>query len=229
MSQNSAMRDLVRTMGQAAKQASLQIGASSTDARNKALRLLADKIRTRKEAIFKANELDLNKAAEHDYPTAFIDRLRLTPAIVETMALGCEQIADLPDPIGQVTEKHHRPSGIDVARMRVPLGVIAIIFESRPNVTIDASALTIKSGNAAILRGGKEALESNRMLGALVQEALDEAGLPQNAVQVVGTPDRDFVGELITSPEYIDVLIPRGGKKLISRLEKESRIPMITH
>lgn len=229
MSQNSAMRDLVRTMGQAAKQASLQIGASSTEVRNKALRLLADKIRTRKEAIFKANELDLNKAAEHDYPTAFIDRLRLTPAIVETMALGCEQIADLPDPIGQVTEKHHRPSGIDVARMRVPLGVIAIIFESRPNVTIDTSALTIKSGNAAILRGGKEALESNRMLGALVQEALDEAGLPQNAVQVVGTPDRDFVGELITSPEYIDVLIPRGGKKLISRLEKESRIPMIKH
>ena len=229
MSQNSAMRELVRTMGQAAKQASLQIGASSTDARNKALRLLADKIRTRKDEIFKANELDLKKAAEHDYPAAFIDRLRLTPTIVETMALGCEQIADLPDPIGQVTEKHHRPSGIDVARMRVPLGVIAIIFESRPNVTIDASALTLKSGNAAILRGGKEALDSNRMLGGLVQEALSEAGLPQNAVQVVGTSDRDFVGELITSPEYIDVLIPRGGKKLISRLEKESRIPMIKH
>lgn len=229
MSQNSAMRELVRTMGQAAKQASLQIGASSTDARNKALRLLADKIRTRKDEIFKANELDLKKAAEHDYLAAFIDRLRLTPAIVETMALGCEQIADLPDPIGQVTEKHHRPSGIDVARMRVPLGVIAIIFESRPNVTIDASALTLKSGNAAILRGGKEALDSNRMLGGLVQEALSEAGLPQNAVQVVGTSDRDFVGELITSPEYIDVLIPRGGKKLISRLEKESRIPMIKH
>ena len=229
MSQNSAMRELVHTMGQAAKQASLQIGASSTDARNKALRLLADKIRTRKDEIFKANELDLKKAAEHDYPAAFIDRLRLTPTIVETMALGCEQIADLPDPIGQVTEKHHRPSGIDVARMRVPLGVIAIIFESRPNVTIDASALTLKSGNAAILRGGKEALDSNRMLGGLVQEALSEAGLPQNAVQVVGTSDRDFVGELITSPEYIDVLIPRGGKKLISRLEKESRIPMIKH
>lgn len=229
MSQNSAMRELVRTMGQAAKQASLQIGASSTDARNKALRLLADKIRTRKDEIFKANELDLKKAGEHDYPAAFIDRLRLTPTIVETMALGCEQIADLPDPIGQVTEKHHRPSGIDVARMRVPLGVIAIIFESRPNVTIDASALTLKSGNAAILRGGKEALDSNRMLGGLVQEALSEAGLPQNAVQVVGTSDRDFVGELITSPEYIDVLIPRGGKKLISRLEKESRIPMIKH
>ena len=229
MSNNTVMRELVRTMGQEAKRASLQIGASRTDARNKALRLLAEKIRTRKNEIFAANEEDLKRAAAHDYPAAFIDRLRLTPAIVETMALGCEQIAALPDPIGEVTQINHRPSGIDVARMRVPLGVVAIIFESRPNVTIDASALTTKSGNAAILRGGKEALESNRVLGQIVQQALHEAGLPEKAVQVVDTPDHDFVGELITCPEYIDVLIPRGGKNLISRLEKEARIPMIKH
>lgn len=223
------MHSLVRAMGKAAKKASSRIGASSLSARNTALLALARLIRENKTAIYEANAKDIARAKENAYPPAFVDRLKLTDSVLETMALGCEQIAALADPIGQITQRQHQPTGIDVARMRVPLGVLAIIFESRPNVTIDASALTIKSGNAAILRGGKEALESNQVLGSLVRRALKEAQLPQDTIQVVDTPDHDFVGELIRATQYIDVLIPRGGKNLIARLERDSRIPMIKH
>ena len=225
----NSMHDLVEKMGQAAKAASARMGATTTKARNDALYALAALIREKKADIVAANAKDLERAKTNNYPAAFIDRLTLTDPIIETMALGCEQIAALPDPIGEITERRHQASGIDVARMRVPLGVLAIIFESRPNVTIDAAALSIKSGNAAILRGGKEALESNVMLGGLVKAALLKAGLPEDAIQVVATADHDFVGELIKATQYIDVLIPRGGKKLISRLEADSRIPMLKH
>lgn len=223
------MHSLVCAMGKAAKKASSRIGASSLLSRNTALLALARLIRENKTAIYEANAKDIARAEENAYPPAFVDRLKLTDSVLETMALGCEQIAALADPIGEITQRRHQPTGIDVARMRVPLGVLAIIFESRPNVTIDASALTIKSGNAAILRGGKEALESNQVLGSLVRRALKEAQLPQDTIQVVDTPDHDFVGELIRATQYIDVLIPRGGKNLIARLERDSRIPMIKH
>lgn len=229
MQGTSAMHSLVCAMGKAAKKASSRIGASSLLSRNTALLALARLIRENKTAIYEANAKDIARAEENAYPPAFVDRLKLTDSVLETMALGCEQIAALADPIGEITQRRHQPTGIDVARMRVPLGVLAIIFESRPNVTIDASALTIKSGNAAILRGGKEALESNQVLGSLVRRALKEAQLPQDTIQVVDTPDHDFVGELIRATQYIDVLIPRGGKNLIARLERDSRIPMIKH
>lgn len=225
----NSMHELVEKMGRAAKAASTRMGATTTKARNDALIALASLIREKKNAIVQANAKDLERAKANNYPAAFIDRLTLTDPVIETMALGSEQVAALPDPIGAITERRHQASGIDVARMRVPLGVLAIIFESRPNVTIDAAALSIKSGNAAILRGGKEALESNIMLGSLVHTALAKAGLPKDAIQVVATADHDFVGELITATQYIDVLIPRGGKKLISRLEADSRIPMLKH
>ncbi len=225
----NSMHELVENMGKAAKAASARMGATTTKERNDALLTLATLIREKKADIVKANAKDLERAKENNYPAAFIDRLTLTDSIIETMALGCEQIAALPDPIGEITERRHQASGIDVARMRVPLGVLAIIFESRPNVTVDAAALSIKSGNAAILRGGKEALESNVMLGSLVKAALLKTGLPEDAIQVVATADHDFVGELIKATQYIDVLIPRGGKKLISRLEADSRIPMLKH
>ena len=227
--QSNAMRELVRSMGEAARKASAKIGASSLEKRNAALLELARLIREKKPQIEEANKKDLARARENSYPAAFIDRLTLTDAIIESMASGVEAIAKLPDPVGEITEKRRQTCGIDIARMRVPLGVLAIIFESRPNVTIDAAALSIKSANAAILRGGKEAFESNRLLGSLVQAALAKADLPKEAIQVVGTTDHAFVGELIRATEYIDVLIPRGGKKLISRLESESRIPMIKH
>jgi glutamate-5-semialdehyde dehydrogenase len=189
---------------------------------------MAAEIRSQKSKILQANGRDVSKATEkHD--AAFVDRLTLTPKLVEQMAEGVEQVAQLADPIGQISERVQRPTGIEVARMRVPLGVIGIIYESRPNVTADAAALCVKSGNACILRGGSEALESNRAIAACVRAGLKRAGLPETAVQMVDTPDRAAVGELITMTEYVDILVPRGGKELIERLARESRIPMIKH
>jgi glutamate-5-semialdehyde dehydrogenase len=189
---------------------------------------MATELRSRKELILEANRADVSRAsAKHD--AAFVDRLSLSPKLVEQMAEGVEQVARLEDPVGAISERVKRPTGIEVARMRVPIGVIAIIYESRPNVTADAAALCVKSGNAAILRGGSEALESNRAIAACVRAGLKSAGLPEAAVQIVETTDRAAVGELITLREYIDIVVPRGGKALIERLARESRIPMLKH
>jgi glutamate-5-semialdehyde dehydrogenase len=189
---------------------------------------MAAEIRSRRDAIFEANRADV-EGAKGRQDAAFVDRLTLTPELVEHMAEGVEQVATLEDLVGTVSERVKRPTGIEVARMRVPIGVIAIIYESRPNVTADAAALCVKSGNASILRGGSEALGSNRAIAACVRAGLRSAGLPEAAVQLVDTADRAAVGELITLREYVDIVVPRGGKELIERLSHESRIPMIKH
>jgi glutamate-5-semialdehyde dehydrogenase len=222
------VRRHVRKLGAQAREASRALARADTATKNRALAAMAAEIRSQKSKILQANGRDVSKATEkHD--AAFVDRLTLTPKLVEQMAEGVEQVAQLADPIGQISERVQRPTGIEVARMRVPLGVIGIIYESRPNVTADAAALCVKSGNACILRGGSEALESNRAIAACVRAGLKRAGLPETAVQMVDTPDRAAVGELITMTEYVDILVPRGGKELIERLARESRIPMIKH
>ena len=186
-------------------------------------------IRGQTEALKQANAKDLARAKEAGHDAAFIDRLALTDKVIESMALGLEQIVALNDPIGQTTTPVKRPTGIEINQMRVPLGVIGIIYESRPNVTIDAAALCIKSGNATILRGGSEAIESNTALAKMIQAGLEKAGLPKDGVQVIETTDRAAVGELITMTEFVDVIVPRGGKSLIARLMAEARVPMIKH
>jgi glutamate-5-semialdehyde dehydrogenase len=222
------VREHVRQLGKQARAASRALARADTATKTRALAAMALQIRSQASKILAANAADVSKAKEqHD--AAFVDRLTLTPKLVEQMAEGVEQVAQLPDPIGQVSERVKRPSGIEVARMRVPLGVIGIIYESRPNVTADAAALCLKSGNACILRGGSEALESNRAIAACVRAGLKGAGLPETAVQMIDTTDRAAVGELITMREYVDIIVPRGGKELIERLARESRIPMIKH
>jgi glutamate-5-semialdehyde dehydrogenase len=190
---------------------------------------MAAGLRSESASIVQANAEDARKAKKAGCDTAFVDRLTLTPALVEQMAAGVEQVAALPDPVGAISERVKRPSGLEVAKMRVPIGVVAIIYESRPNVTADAAALCVKAGNACILRGGSEALESNRAIAQCVRAGLKAAGLPETAVQLVGTTDRAAVGALITMREHIDIVVPRGGKQLIERLARESRIPMIKH
>jgi glutamate-5-semialdehyde dehydrogenase len=214
-------------LGAAARAASALMAAAPTAAKDAALRALARRLREQLAALLAANAQDLAAAAALDEPLR--DRLKLTPAIVETVAQGCEQIAAMPDPIGEITELKRRPSGIAVGRMRVPLGVFGMIYESRPNVTIEAASLAIKSGNACILRGGSEAFHSNGALAEVVRAALAEAGLPADAVQLVPTTDRAAVGHLVTMPEAVDVVIPRGGKGLIERIARESRVPVIKH
>lgn len=223
------LKDDMRRIGQQARQASKSMAKAGVATKNQALSHIAAAIRQHAENLLKANGKDLAAARANGLEPALLDRLTLTPAGIAAMAAGLEQIAALPDPIGEITNMQTRPSGIQVGQMRVPLGVIGIIYESRPNVTADAAGLCIKSGNAAILRGGSEAIHSNRALSALVQEGLIRAGLPAEAVQVVETTDRAAVGEMITMTEYIDVIVPRGGKGLIERLMRESRIPMIKH
>ncbi len=223
------MHALMEQTGQAARSGGRALAAAPTEAKNTALRTLAALIRDNARAIDQANREDVAAAKAAGLAPAFVDRLTVTPKVLETMALGCEQIAELPDPVGAVQDVRPQASGIMVGRMRVPLGVLGIIFEARPNVTVDAAALAIKSGNAAILRGGSEAAKTNAALGALVAKALEAAGLPEKAIQVAPTTDRAFVGELITARKYVDVIIPRGGKGLIARLERESQIPMIHH
>jgi glutamate-5-semialdehyde dehydrogenase len=219
----------VRELGAAARSASRELARASTDAKNRALRAMATELRAGAGAILKANEGDVAQARRDGADGAFLDRLALTAALVEQMAAGVEQVAALPDPIGTLSERTRRPTGIEVARMRVPLGVIGIIYESRPNVTADAAALCVKSGNACILRGGSEAIESNRAIAACVRGGLKAAGLPEAAVQLIGIADRAAVGELVRLTEYVDIIVPRGGKELIERLSRESRIPMIKH
>ena len=219
----------LKKMGAAAREAARELARASTAAKNQALAAMAREIRAQVQPILAANARDVAAAKKHRRDAAFIDRLTLSEKSVEQMAQGIEQVAALEDPVGKVSERVHRPTGIDVARMRVPLGVVGIIYESRPNVTADAAALCVKSGNACILRGGSEALASNRAIAACVRAGLSAAGLPPAAVQLVDTPDRAAVGALVTMPEYVDIIVPRGGKALIERLSRESRIPMIKH
>ncbi len=224
-----SVSQLMLEAGQKARAASRRMAAASTAEKNKALLCLADLLEAKGPEIFEANKRDLAKALENGLKESFVDRLRVTEKVLQLMAEGARQTAALPDPVGEISEMRRRPSGIQVGRMRVPLGVLGIIYESRPNVTVDAACLAIKSGNACILRGGSEAFETNRILGELVQEALTIAGLPTQAVQIAPTTDRAFVGELIRANKYIDVIIPRGGKGLISRLAAEATVPMIHH
>lgn len=223
------MDSLMETAGRQARAAARQLAAASTAAKNAALMKLSELLLSHRDEILAANAEDVAAARTAGLKPAFLDRLTVTDAILNQMAEGCRDIAALPDPVGEITDVKPQPSGIRVGRMRVPLGVAGIIYEARPNVTVDAAALALKSGNAAILRGGSEAIRTNAVLGRLVQAALSEAGLPADAVQVAPTADRAFVGALITAQKYVDVIIPRGGKGLIARLEKEATVPMIRH
>jgi glutamate-5-semialdehyde dehydrogenase len=217
----------VRGLGERARAAARDLARSGTAARNRALIATAEAIRAGRADLRAANRQDLD--AGRDLEPALADRLELTEARIEAMALGLEEIAALPDPIGEVSGVRSRPSGIQVGRMRVPLGVVGIIYESRPNVTADAGGLCLKAGNAVILRGGSEALHSNRAIAECIRAGLTEAGLPADAVQVVETTDRRAVGELLRLDEFVDVIVPRGGKGLVERVINESRIPIIKH
>lgn len=225
----TSVSELMIEAGQKARAASRRMAAASTADKNKSLLRLAELLEAKKEDIFAANEQDLVRAKKNGLKESFVDRLRVTEKVLRLMAEGARQTAALPDPVGEISEMRRRPSGIQVGRMRVPLGVLGIIYESRPNVTVDAACLAVKSGNACILRGGSEAFETNRILGELVQQALTETGLPTEAVQIAPTTDRDFVGEMIRANKYVDVIIPRGGKGLIARLAAEATVPMIHH
>ena len=216
-------------LGKSARGAARELARAGTDVKNGALRAMAAEIRARAATLLEANRADVAGAKQAGRDNAFVDRLTLTTSSIEQMAGGLEAVAKLEDPVGRITQLATRPTGIEVGRMRVPLGVIGIIYESRPNVTADAAALCLKAGNACILRGGSEALQSNQAIAACVRAGLKAAGLPETAVQVVATADRAAVGELITLNKYVDIIVPRGGKELIERLMRESRIPMIKH
>ena len=219
----------VRQIGHAAREASVAMSAADSGSKDQALLKIAKLLRQHPHLVKQANAIDLERARKSGVQSALLDRLTLDDDAIEQMALGVEQVVRLPDPIGEITDLRPRPSGIKVGRMRVPLGVIAIVYESRPNVTVDAAALCIKSGNSAILRGGSEAIESNRVLARIVREGLAYAGLPVDAVQLVNTTDRAAVGALAQMTEYVDLLVPRGGRGLIERLMRESRVPMLKH
>ncbi len=219
----------MQQIGQQARAASRAMARADTHAKNRALHAMADAIDRDAARLIAANEQDLANARAAGLDEAMLDRLALNPKTVASMAEGLRQIATLADPVGEMTELKFRPTGIQVGKMRVPLGVIGIIYEARPNVTADAAGLCLKSGNAAILRGGKEAILSNQAIAACVREGLTVAGLPEAAVQVIETTDRAAVGELITMPQYVDVIVPRGGKSLIARISAEARVPVIKH
>jgi glutamate-5-semialdehyde dehydrogenase len=216
-------------VGVAARAASARLAASSTAARDGALRRIAALLRSERSALAQANAKDIAAAQQQGLAAPLVDRLRLDDATLDTLAEGCEQIAAMPDPVGEIIDMKRRPSGIAVGRMRVPLGVFGMIYESRPNVTIEAASLAIKSGNAAILRGGSEAIHSNLALARLVQRALQDAELPPEAVQLIETTDRAAVGLLVAMPAAVDVIIPRGGKGLIERVSREAKVPVIKH
>lgn len=223
------IKDSMQQIGQAARDASHAVARASTGIKNAALIAMAKAIRDSRAELLAANAADIAAAQADGLDTAMIDRLTLTEKGIEAMAQGLEQVAALPDPVGEITDMKRRPSGIQVGKMRVPLGVVGIIYEARPNVTADAAALCLKSGNATILRGGKEALNSNQAIAACVRSGLVAAGLPPTAVQVIATTDREAVGYLIAMPEYVDVIVPRGGKGLIERISREARVPVIKH
>lgn len=226
---NMQLENYMLATGRAARAAARAMARAGTGVKNAALAAIAEQLRERRAALAEANGKDLEAARKNQLDGPLIDRLELTPARLEAMADGLKQVADLPDPIGEVSGMNQRPTGIQVGRMRVPLGVVGIIYESRPNVTADAAGLCVKSGNAAILRGGSEAIHSNLAIADCIHEGLREAGLPEDAVQVVKTTDRAAVGELLALDECIDVIIPRGGKGLVARVSKEARMPVIKH
>ncbi|CAN5762518.1 glutamate-5-semialdehyde dehydrogenase [soil metagenome] len=221
--------EYMQTLGLQARAASAAMARADTAVKNRALTVLAALLRANTQALQTDNAKDLERATAAGLAAPLVDRLKLTPKIIETVALGCEQLAAMPDVIGEIIGMKQQPSGIRVGQMRVPIGVFGMIFESRPNVTIEAASLSIKSGNACILRGGSEAIESNKALARLVQQALEEAGLPADAVQLVQTTDREAVGQLITMPQFVDVIIPRGGKSLIERVSRDAKVPVIKH
>jgi glutamate-5-semialdehyde dehydrogenase len=221
--------EVMHSLGLQAREASARMAAASAADKSRALRGLAGLLRASVQALQDENAKDIARASAAGLAAPMVDRLKLTPAIIETLAVGCEQLAAMPDLIGEVIGLKQQPSGIRVGQMRVPLGVFGMIYESRPNVTIEAASLSIKSGNACILRGGSEAIDSNKALAQLVQQALVQAGLPAQAVQLVPTTDREAVGHLIAMPESVDVIIPRGGKGLIERIAREAKVPVIKH
>ena len=224
-----SVHDYMTRLGRAAREASRLLARASTAQKNNALLSVADALDRARPLLVEANERDLAAGRVAGLDSALLDRLALTPARIDGMIAGLRQVAALPDPVGAIRDMSYRPSGIQIGKMRVPLGVIGIIYESRPNVTIDAASLCLKSGNATILRGGSEAIHSNRAIALCIQEGLASAGLPAAAVQVVETTDRAAVGALITMPEYVDVIVPRGGKGLIERVSQDARVPVIKH
>jgi glutamate-5-semialdehyde dehydrogenase len=219
----------MRQVGERARNASRMLARADTAAKNQALLGIAKEIGSRREALISANGLDLEAGAAKGLDNALLDRLELTPARIEAMIEGLSQIAGLADPTGAITDLNYRPSGIQVGRMRVPLGVVGIIYESRPNVTADAAALCLKSGNATLLRGGSEAFHSNQAIAECIHSGLAGAGLTEDAVQVIATTDRAAVGAMISMPQFVDVIIPRGGRGLIERISREARVPVIKH
>jgi glutamate-5-semialdehyde dehydrogenase len=225
----SDIQAYMQELGRQAREASRHLAAASTGDKNLALEAMADDLDANRELLIQENRKDLEAGAEKGLDAALLDRLELTPARIDGMIEGLRQIAGLADPIGEIFNMNYRPTGIQVGRMRVPLGVVGIIYESRPNVTADAAGLCLKSGNAAVLRGGSEAFHSNQAVAASIQRGLEVAGLPAAAVQVVATTDRAAVGEMITMPDYVDVIIPRGGKGLIERISNDARVPVIKH
>lgn len=226
---SSVIQEMMHDIGERARRASRAMTRASAEQKNQALLHIAQLVRQKVSDLLKVNQVDIERAKTNGQDAAFIDRLTMTAKTIETMALGLEQIVSLEDPIGKISALKKQASGIELGQMRVPLGVIGIIYESRPNVTIDAAALCLKSGNAVILRGGSEAIDSNTLLAQIIQEGLAAAALPKDAVQVVTTTDRAAVGEMITMTQHIDVIVPRGGKSLIARLIAEARVPMIKH
>ncbi len=224
-----SVQEYMMRLGQAAREASRVLARASTAQKNHALQAAADALDGAREALLLANQQDLAAGEANGLDAAMLDRLALTAPRIDDMIEGLRQVAGLPDPIGAIRDMRYMPSGIQVGKMRVPLGVIGIIYESRPNVTIDAASLCLKSGNATILRGGSEAIHSNRAIAACIQQGLAAAGLPAASVQVVETTDRAAVGALITMPEYVDVIVPRGGKGLIERISRDARVPVIKH
>jgi len=221
--------DYMQELGKQARAAARHLAVATTERKNTALLRIADAIASRAGHLIESNQKDLTAGASKHLEPAIMDRLELTPARIDAMADGLRQVAGLADPIGTITDLMYRPSGIQVGKMRVPLGVVGIIYESRPNVTADAAALCLKSGNAAILRGGSEAIQSNQAIAACIKTGLEQAGLPCTSIQVVETTNRDAVGELIRMPDYVDVIVPRGGKGLIERISAEATIPVIKH
>lgn len=219
----------MQALGQRARAASPLVASADTDRKNAALLAMAEAIAARGETLAQANAMDLEAGRSKGLSGAMLDRLELTPARIDAMLEGLRQVAALADPIGAITDLRYMPSGIQVGRMRVPLGVIGIIYESRPNVTVEAASLCLKSGNACILRGGSESIHSNTAIADCIRQGLAAAALPADAVQVVATTDRGAVGELIAMPEYVDVIVPRGGKGLIERISKDARVPVIKH
>ncbi|VAX09459.1 Gamma-glutamyl phosphate reductase [hydrothermal vent metagenome] len=229
MDTNVNIKDYMADLGRKARAASRVLVTATTGAKNDALLAIASQLEEQMAELIKANSVDMEAGRKKGLDAALLDRLELNKERINGMAEGLRQVAALPDPVGEITNLNYRPSGIQVGKMRVPLGVIGIIYESRPNVTADAAALCMKSGNAAILRGGSEALNSNQAIARCIHQGLEQAGLPVDVVQVLETPDRAAVGELISMPEFVDVIVPRGGKGLIERISADARVPVIKH